>query len=72
MVPDDMFTVGNTLLNALINFRPQLKGNGEGEITVDQRNYLIENNTNTTKFNSKTLLALWHIKADFVSIFVND
>lgn len=35
MVPDDMFTVGNTLLNALISFKPQLKGNGSGELTVD-------------------------------------
>lgn len=38
-VPDDLFTVGNSVLHALIVFTPQRRPNGPEELTNEQANF---------------------------------
>lgn len=41
-VPDDLFTIGNSLLNSLLSFTPVRRPNGKEEISNSQANFFQE------------------------------
>jgi len=65
-VPDDLFTIGNSLLHNLIAYTPYRKPNGAEEMTNSQSNFFQEQNISLTKINERVSLAQWKVMADMV------
>ena len=71
-VPDDLFTIGNSVLQSMIQYNPQRKPNGAEEMTNSQNNFFEQQNLSLTKINERVSLAQWRAMADLVSVFQHD
>jgi len=64
-VPDDLFTIGNSVLHSLIAYKPIRRPNGREEMTNAQSNFFQEQ-LSLTRINERVSLAQWKTMADMV------
>ena len=68
-IPDDLFKIGQPILQNLLTFKVNVKVNGSESITKEQDTFLTDLDLNPSKVNQKNTLNSWKILAHMLSIF---
>lgn len=70
--PDDLFGIGNAVLQNLVTFAPLTNPSGKQEADQEQSNFFIRQETTREKINQKVLLSSWRILAALTQVFQHE